>query len=184
MAWVLSYVYHSLHKRLQAKAEAMGVLVKISSDSGREEIPEIHLSPTNDGWNKLGKQSEMLCGLRKVDWRELINILRRMGVDWRDRRLIGNLYMGQKRRDLQSVALQSNNVRRWMPFCVDYSLCFDDQLDACHLLPWGTARWQRPVSAIAFGSCRSTHTICQLGICGDSFSLLCLIFALTLNIRS
>src|SRR6218665_193589 len=26
----------------------------------------------------------------------LINIWRRMGVDWRDRRLIGNLYMGQK----------------------------------------------------------------------------------------
>jgi len=25
-----------------------------------------------------------------------INVLRRMGVDWRDRRLIGNLYMGQK----------------------------------------------------------------------------------------
>src|SRR6218665_2327069 len=25
----------------------------------------------------------------------------------------------------------------------------------------------------------NTHTICQLGICGDSFSLLCLIFALT-----
>src|SRR6218665_2763959 len=26
----------------------------------------------------------------------MINVLRRMGVDWRDRRLIGNLYMGQK----------------------------------------------------------------------------------------
>ncbi len=32
----------------------------------------------------------------RVDWKKLINILRRMGVDWRDRRLIGNLYMGQK----------------------------------------------------------------------------------------
>src|SRR6218665_3291201 len=30
----------------------------------------------------------------------------------------------------------------------------------------------------------NTHTICQLGICDDSFSVLCLIFALTLNIRS
>src|SRR6218665_1169241 len=26
----------------------------------------------------------------------MINVLRRMGVDWKDRRLIGNLYMGQK----------------------------------------------------------------------------------------
>ena len=32
----------------------------------------------------------------RVDWKKLINILRRMGLDWRDRRLIGNLYMGQK----------------------------------------------------------------------------------------
>ena len=32
----------------------------------------------------------------RVDWKKLINILRRMGVDWKDRRLIGNLYMGQK----------------------------------------------------------------------------------------
>ena len=32
----------------------------------------------------------------RVDWKKLINILRKMGVDWRDRRLIGNLYMGQK----------------------------------------------------------------------------------------
>jgi len=27
----------------------------------------------------------------RVDWKKLINILRRMIVDWRDRRLIGNL---------------------------------------------------------------------------------------------
>jgi len=32
----------------------------------------------------------------RVDWRKLMGILRRIGVDWRDRRLIGNLYMGQK----------------------------------------------------------------------------------------
>ena len=32
----------------------------------------------------------------RVDWRKLMGALRRMGVDWRDRRLIGNLYMGQK----------------------------------------------------------------------------------------
>src|SRR6218665_3525325 len=32
----------------------------------------------------------------RVDWKKLINALRRMGVDWRERRLIGNLYLGQK----------------------------------------------------------------------------------------
>ena len=32
----------------------------------------------------------------RVDWKKLINVLRRMDVDWRDRRLIGNLYLGQK----------------------------------------------------------------------------------------
>ena len=31
----------------------------------------------------------------RVDWRKLMNALRRRGVDWKDRRLIGNLYMGQ-----------------------------------------------------------------------------------------
>jgi len=32
----------------------------------------------------------------RVDWKKLMNILRRMGVDWMDRRLIGNLCMGQR----------------------------------------------------------------------------------------
>ena len=32
----------------------------------------------------------------RVDWKKLMKALRRVGVDWRDRRLIGNLYMGQK----------------------------------------------------------------------------------------
>jgi Reverse transcriptase (RNA-dependent DNA polymerase)/Endonuclease/Exonuclease/phosphatase family len=32
----------------------------------------------------------------RVDWRKLMGILRRMGVEWRERRLIGNLYMGQR----------------------------------------------------------------------------------------
>ena len=31
-----------------------------------------------------------------VDWKKLMNALRRIGVDWKDRRLIGNLCMGQK----------------------------------------------------------------------------------------
>src|SRR6218665_687574 len=32
----------------------------------------------------------------RVDWKKLMNALRRIGVDWKDRRLIGNLHMGQK----------------------------------------------------------------------------------------
>ena len=32
----------------------------------------------------------------RVDWKKRINILRRMGVDWTNRRLVGYLYMGQK----------------------------------------------------------------------------------------
>src|SRR6218665_2020554 len=32
----------------------------------------------------------------RVNWKKLMNISRRMGGDWRDRRLIGNLYVGQK----------------------------------------------------------------------------------------
>src|SRR6218665_842443 len=34
----------------------------------------------------------------RVEWRRLLHALRRMGIDWRDRRLIGNLYMGQQMR--------------------------------------------------------------------------------------
>src|SRR6218665_3169629 len=33
-----------------------------------------------------------------VEWRRLLHALRWMGIDWRDRRLIGNLYMGQQMR--------------------------------------------------------------------------------------
>lgn len=32
----------------------------------------------------------------RVDWRKLMSALRRRGIDWKDRRLIGNLYMNQK----------------------------------------------------------------------------------------
>jgi retron-type reverse transcriptase len=32
----------------------------------------------------------------RVDWKKLMKALRRIGIDWRDRRLIGNLYMCQK----------------------------------------------------------------------------------------
>jgi hypothetical protein len=30
----------------------------------------------------------------RVDWKKLMGILRRMGIDYRDRKLIGNLYIG------------------------------------------------------------------------------------------
>ena len=32
----------------------------------------------------------------RVDWRKLMTALRRRGIDWKDRRLIGNLYINQK----------------------------------------------------------------------------------------
>ena len=32
----------------------------------------------------------------RVDWKKLMNALRKKGVDWKERRLIGNLYMGQR----------------------------------------------------------------------------------------
>jgi len=32
----------------------------------------------------------------RADWKKLMHALSRIGVDWKDRRLIGNLYMGQK----------------------------------------------------------------------------------------
>jgi len=32
----------------------------------------------------------------RVDWKKLMRVLKRLGVDYRDRRLIGNLYMGQR----------------------------------------------------------------------------------------
>ena len=31
----------------------------------------------------------------RVDWQKLVEVLREIGVDWRDRRIIRNLYMGQ-----------------------------------------------------------------------------------------
>ena len=32
----------------------------------------------------------------RVDWTKLLEILRNIGVNWRERRLIRNLYMGQR----------------------------------------------------------------------------------------
>jgi hypothetical protein len=31
----------------------------------------------------------------RVDWVKMMDILKKIGVDWRDRRMIRNLYMGQ-----------------------------------------------------------------------------------------
>ena len=32
----------------------------------------------------------------RIDWVKMVKILKKIGVDWRDRRLIMNLYMNQK----------------------------------------------------------------------------------------
>src|SRR6218665_2945855 len=83
----------------------MGFLVKISSDSGKEEVPEMHAIGALRMMTERSLESNQELYIRFVDynkafdivnWKKLVNILRRMGVDWRDRRLTGNLYMGQK----------------------------------------------------------------------------------------
>src|SRR6218665_2301318 len=93
-----------LTKRLQAKADADGCLgedqfgfrkgrgtkdaigvLRIMTERSLENNREVYTCFVN--YEK---------AFNRVAWKKLINILRRMGVDWRDRRLIGNLYMGQK----------------------------------------------------------------------------------------
>jgi len=49
----------------------------------------------------------------RVNWKKLMNIYRRMGVDWRDRRLIGNLYVGQKVRvEIEGEFSQPGSIGR------------------------------------------------------------------------
>src|SRR5438132_5721230 len=35
-------------------------------------------------------------GFHRIDWMKMLDILKEIGVDWKDRRLIMNLYMNQK----------------------------------------------------------------------------------------
>ncbi|PGH37471.1 MAG: hypothetical protein CRN43_21000, partial [Candidatus Nephrothrix sp. EaCA] len=91
-------------KRLQAKAEADKCL-------GEDQFGFRKGRGTRDAIGALRmlterslehKQEVYICfvdyekAFDRVDWKKLINALRRMGVDWRERRLIGNLYLGQK----------------------------------------------------------------------------------------
>jgi len=45
-----------------------------------------------------------------VDWRKLVNALRRMGVDWQESRLIANLYLRQKVR----VRIEGGYSEPWL----------------------------------------------------------------------
>src|SRR6218665_4003161 len=93
-----------LTKRLPAKAEADGCL-------GEDQFGFRKGRGTRDAIGALRMMAERtlennqevyICfvdyekAFDRVDWKKLINVLKRMGVDWRDKRLIGNLYMEQK----------------------------------------------------------------------------------------
>jgi len=94
-----------LQKDYMSIRRQTGTLEKISSDPGKEEVKEIPAEPykwrLKEAWNTIRKYIYIYCvhyekALDRMDLKKLINIMRRMGVDWRDRRLIGNLNMEQK----------------------------------------------------------------------------------------
>ena len=93
-----------LTKRLQAKTDAI-------HEIGDDQFGFRKGMGTRDAIGSLRVITERSCEIGKdvyicfvdyekafdrVDWKRLMKALRRVGVDWRDRRLIGNLYMGQK----------------------------------------------------------------------------------------
>jgi hypothetical protein len=93
-----------LTKRIQAKTDAI-------HEIGDDQFGFRKGMGTRDAIGSLRVITERSCEIGKdvyicfvdyekafdrVDWRKLMRALRRVGVDWRDRRLIGNLYMGQK----------------------------------------------------------------------------------------
>jgi len=95
-----------LAKRVQAKTEAVEGL-------GDDQFGFRKGMGTRDAIGTLRVLTERSCqngqdvyicfvdyekAFDRVDWRRLLHALRRMGIDWRDRRLIGNLYIGQKMR--------------------------------------------------------------------------------------
>ena len=94
----------TIAKRVQAKAEADKCL-------GEDQFGFRKGTGTRDAIGALRVLTERslehnqeiyICfvdyekAFERVDWKKLMNALRRIGIDWRDRRLIGNLYMGQK----------------------------------------------------------------------------------------
>jgi len=48
----------------------------------------------------------------RVDWRKLTSVLLNIGVNWRDRRVIWNLYKRQIREGLSSTCLIGRGVRQ------------------------------------------------------------------------
>ena len=93
-----------LTRRLQAKAEADGCLGddQFGFRKGRGTRDAIGALRILTERSLENNQEVYICfvdyekAFDRVDWRKLMTILRKMGVDWRDRRLIGNLYMGQR----------------------------------------------------------------------------------------
>ena len=102
-----------LAKRLQAKTEAIGGL-------GDDQFGFRKEMGTRDAIGTLRVLTERSCqngqdiyicfvdyekAFDRVDWRRLLHALRRMGIDWRDRRLIGNLYTVHR--------TEGKNKNRW-----------------------------------------------------------------------
>ena len=90
-------------KRLQAKADAIGFLGEDQfgfrkGRGTREAIGSLRV--LTERRLQFG-QAVYVCfvdyekAFDRVDWQKLMEALTRLGVDWRDRRLIANLYMGQ-----------------------------------------------------------------------------------------
>jgi len=85
-----------LTKRLQANAEADGCLGedKFGFRKGRGTRSAIGVLQMMAERSLENNQEVYICcvdskkAFDRVDWKKLINILRRMGLDWRDRRLI------------------------------------------------------------------------------------------------
>src|SRR5215469_18848896 len=93
-----------LTKRVQRKADAIGFLgeEKYGFRKGRGTRDAIGALRTLTERSLQHGMEVYICfvdyekAFDRVDWKKMINALRRIGVDWRDRRLIANLYLGQK----------------------------------------------------------------------------------------
>ena len=115
-------------KRVQAKTDAIGFL-------GEDQFGFRRGKGTRDAIGCLRMLSERrlqngkniyICfvdyekAFDRVDWRILMRALKRVGVDWRDRRLIANLYLGQSVKvriegELSESCLIGRGVRQGCP---------------------------------------------------------------------
>jgi hypothetical protein len=92
-----------LQKRIEAKVETTQFLTddQFGFRRGRGTRDAIATLRTLAERSLEFGQSVYICfvdyekAFDRVDWKKLMSILRKLGVDYRDRRLIGNLYMGQ-----------------------------------------------------------------------------------------